>query len=265
MQSKFVVTVCLFVGVATLFLVLGRHGSSRENVGKHISHYTAKYMFSLDQKPISTKSATAFVLFAVSDLNAQLIARDSAPSSARILRFAVWGGCVGAPLLHIWYNFLASFFSNHFALLSLWPQAALMSTVDQAFFFPIYASLYFLYAAWTTGGTHIDAFLQVRRELGPLLARATLYWVPLNTLNFALIPLKHRVLFVCVAALFWNTYFSFFCSRGENSVNAKSSLVDDDVDDSERQDFLQADSTTLRVDGDAHLRNPRSSDVADVP
>jgi protein Mpv17 len=232
MHSRWTLPCVLLSGLAALLLSARKPGIAHN----FVAVYTAKYLWALEKRELATKSATALVLFSVSDAVAQIITSSSALSIVRVLRFAAWGSVMGAPLLHLWYNFLANFFGRHLAPLGVWYQAFLMSSVDQALFFPTYSSLYFLYAACSTGGSYIDAFIRVRRELWPLVARATLYWVPLNTLNFALIPLKHRVLFVCVAALFWNTYFSYYCSR---PIGKSGSRVND-----EREKLCEAGLTS---------------------
>lgn len=56
---------------------------------------------------------------------------------------------------------------------------------------------------------------QLRRELFPLVARASMFWVPSNTVNFAYSPPSLRVPIVCALSILWNTYFSFVTSRAK--------------------------------------------------
>lgn len=179
MHNPTILTGCLFVLGVTILVVYDR--SLFNPLLQILRDGLGHYMKALNSRPLFTKSCTAFVLFSVSDLNAQLIEnRGSKPSFLRVLRFAIWGSMVGAPLLHTWYLFLANFFTRYISL-DKWIQAFTMSAVDQTCFFPLYAAFYFLYAELTTGGTYTAAYVRCRTELRPLVARASIFWVPANT------------------------------------------------------------------------------------
>jgi hypothetical protein len=119
------------------------------------------YMASLAARPLSTKCLTALLLFTVADLVAQLMTAPGWPSGWRVLRFALWGALIAAPLLHVWYQFLNQFFSTHFLALGVWSNAIAQSAVDQGVYLPLSICFYYLYNALTTGGTHVDAYIKV--------------------------------------------------------------------------------------------------------
>lgn len=178
MRNRVVVVGCCFLALSALVLY---DSSLLGPFGDFLRSGTKRYMKLLYSKPLLTKIATAFILFSLSDMIAQLIeSRGATLSGLRILRFAVWGSMVGAPLLHTWYLFLANFFTRHISL-DKWAQAFTMSAVDQTFFFPLYAAFYFLYAELTTGGTCTVAYVRCCKHLRPLVARASIFWVPANT------------------------------------------------------------------------------------
>lgn len=129
-----------------------------QNAAVYVSR---SYVLALKSHPLQVKCATAFVLFAASDLLAQSMVSQGLPNVYRVLRFALWGALAAGPLLHIWYNFLNNFF-NGFNSIGVWQSAILMSIINELIFTPAYINLYFLFDALSQGQSHVDAYLKVR-------------------------------------------------------------------------------------------------------
>lgn len=54
---------------------------------------------------------------------------------------------------------------------------------------------------------------RIREDLPIVLVHNFYFWIPTNTINFWLVPLRHRVVFGATASMFWNFYLSMVGHR----------------------------------------------------
>ena len=88
-----------------------------------------------------------------------------------------------------------------------------MAMTDQGVFTPTYAILYYMYDSLTKGTSAIDGIRRFRKEGKRVVLNTWCFWLPANLLNFTLVPLEMRVLYVTSLAIPWNVYFSFITQK----------------------------------------------------
>lgn len=80
------------------------------SIGLHPKRWWGSYCTALDTKPLRIKAATAAVGFTLGDLMAQLATKPKGErfkcDLLRTVRLAVYGGLIGGPVGHFWYNYL---------------------------------------------------------------------------------------------------------------------------------------------------------------
>ena len=70
--------------------------------------------------------------------------------------------------------------------------------------------------------------LRLQDKYVEALKKNWILWPPVQTLNFTVVPLEHRVLVVNVVSLGWNCYLSWVNSQGSQPKEEKK--VDSKVD-----------------------------------
>ena len=176
-----------------------------------VSKFGASYAMCLQQRPILTKSATAGIIFALSDLFAQrLEKRDehAKPAShrpivwSRILSSAAVGFFYFGPAAHYWYDMI-------FRIL---PSTSLGSTIQKAalgqlFFGPTFTCIFFATGLMQLGQFSFpNWWRKIRSDLpGAWLAGAG-FWPLVDLVSFSLIQPQFIPLFVNLCSLVWTTY-----------------------------------------------------------
>ncbi|OAA62760.1 integral membrane protein mpv17 pmp22 family [Niveomyces insectorum RCEF 264] len=191
------------------------------------------YKACLASRPLLTQSATTAVLFATGDVVAQqlverrLAKKDDATTSAdgkgsasndgnndnnngvhdfaRTARMALYGGAVFGPAAATWYGLL----QRHVNLAT--PRRTMLARVaaDQGLFAPVFIGVFLGSMAVLEGGNPRDKLAKNYRSA--LTANYAL-WPAVQMVNFSVVPLEHRVLFVNVVSLGWNAYLSYLNS-----------------------------------------------------
>lgn len=125
---------------------------------------------------------------------------------ARTARFGFLGACLVAPCIHFWYRALA-------ARIPGTNMAAVVQRVswDQFFFTPLFLPVW-LTCLWGMEGHHAMDFTSIGarlQETMPVVMAANwALWIPAQSFNFAMVPLRYQVLYSNVVALLWNVYLS---------------------------------------------------------
>lgn len=78
--------------------------------------------------------------------------------------------------------------------------------VDQIIFAPFLTMLYFYLRALAEDRSLLRTTRELRREMGGIMTRSWMVWIPANIVNYGLVPLELRALFGSVVALFWNAF-----------------------------------------------------------
>lgn len=157
------------------------------------------YTRALKQRPVATKTLTAITLATVGDLLAQRTSgapRARADDYARTARFAAWAGLI-APLTHMW-----------FARLSRLPSPLLAAAADQLLWAPPFTAMFLFAMGAAEAGTVGEGVSRCRSSWRSVLLANWLVWMPVQALNFWLVPLPFQVLVTNVVGLGWSVALS---------------------------------------------------------
>lgn len=68
---------------------------------------------------------------------------------------------------------------------------------------------------WESEGENLQAIWQtMKKDWGRVIIAGAIVWPPAQMINFLVVPLPYRILFINLVGLGWSTYTSFVASRG---------------------------------------------------
>ncbi|CCF32955.1 sym-1 [Colletotrichum higginsianum] len=167
------------------------------------------YQARLAARPLLTQSITTAVLFATGDITAQQLVDKRGLEKhdfARTGRMALYGGVIFGPVATNWFKFL----QHNVVLKNKNAEILARVAVDQGVFAPVMISV-FLSSMATLEGSSIQEKLD--KNYKTALTSNYMLWPFVQMINFKLVPLHHRVLFVNVISIGWNSYLSFLNSQ----------------------------------------------------
>ena len=170
----------------------------------------ARYSRLLKNRPILTNSVVAATLFASGDVIAQWISPDEIAFD-RVLRNALYGGIIFGPIAARMYPYLAK--HVHFPRKANVPASNFKDTtvrvvVDQIVWAPFGIALY-MSCMGLMQSTPIDDIKKGLKQgwWSTVTANWTV-WPLVQMVNFAFVPVEHRVIVVSIVGVFWNAYLS---------------------------------------------------------
>jgi len=181
-----------------------RHGSNQASSFSLLTWYSTK----LDTHPLLTKGITSGLVSASGDIICQgLTGTDW--DMMRASRFALLGAALVAPVVHVWYGFLARRVPGvSFA------QVSKRVIADQLGIAPVFLNVW-LASMWTLEdvygvATDTRAFsLRIMEAAPSMLVANWMLWIPASAFNFRFVPVKYQVLTSNIVALLWNVYLSY--------------------------------------------------------
>jgi len=193
-----------------------------------ISYGWGIYSKLLIEKPLLTKSLTSCATNAFSDVLCQKVIittkeeeKDISTSASidkeRLGQAAVTGLIWSGPVTHYWYKLL---FGKLTASIKE-PITGLVVQIllDSIIFSPITVSGYFTLRS-IMEGSGIDG---IKDKLNTRLVKTVLgawkFWPAANVINFGLVPLEFRVLYMNVLSIFWSFYLTYV--NGQKIVSKK--------------------------------------------
>ena len=181
----------------------------------------------LMEKPLLTKSITSCATNAFSDVLCQKLIittkeeeKDTSTASIdkeRLGQAAVTGLLWSGPVTHYWYKILFGklTISINDPIIGLVVQILL----DSIIFSPITVSGYFTLRS-IMEGSGIEG---IKDKLSTRLVKTVLgawkFWPAANVINFGLVPLEFRVLYMNVLSIFWSFYLTYV--NGQKIVSKK--------------------------------------------
>ena len=155
-----------------------------------------------------TQSVTTAFLFAVGDVTAQQIVERGGTSNhdvVRTARMALYGGTVFGPAAATWYGIL----QRHIVLST--PRKTMLARVaaDQGIFAPVFIGVFLSSMAVLEGGSPKE---KIEKNYASALKANYMLWPAAQMVNFSVVPLEHRVLFVNLVSIGWNSYLSYLNS-----------------------------------------------------
>ena len=176
-----------------------------------LQHLSRRYTFCLEQYPIRTKSITAGLIFAMSDLLAQALSKSSRDDPAAVEDAIVWSrvwssAAVGffyfGPAAHYWYSWI-------FRIL---PSTSLFSTLQKAvlgqlFFGPSFTCIFFAMSLIQTRTFTLKNWLhKIRNDLPSAWLAGAGFWPIVDLVSYSYVPPQFIPLFVNICSFFWTTY-----------------------------------------------------------
>ncbi|KAJ1449336.1 hypothetical protein M885DRAFT_622642 [Pelagophyceae sp. CCMP2097] len=159
------------------------------------------YVGLLRAYPLRTNVATAVVVGGCGDALAQRI-EGTEIDKKRMTRVSGWGVYMGSSSV-VWYKFLDRFGGGVRGV-------ATKVLLNQVCMAPATNALFYLYAeAWKDEAGLFERYKK-RMEVHflPTMQQSIIAWVPIQTLNFAIVPLVLRPLFLNVAFVLWTANLS---------------------------------------------------------
>jgi len=191
------------------------------------------YNAALIRRPMAAQCATGAFLFGTGDVIAQQIIEKKGTDHdfMRTARLGFYGGALFAPIITKWYQML-----NNLQFKT--PTRALVYRVylDQAVLTPVAVAFFFGSMSILEGKGITEAKNRISSAYVPTLLRNWGVFVPAQIINFGLVPVHLRFLFVGVVSLFWNTYLS-----AVNAQQQTPSLIEEAAKISEMEEGGKAE------------------------
>jgi hypothetical protein len=173
----------------------------------------------LSARPLLTKSVTSAVLAGVSDSLTQRVESKIANDDTchrhdwiRTSHILTTGFVYSGPISHYWFALLERIVKFQNPVLGLAGRLLL----DALLFSPFTIAGYFTIRTLLEGKGYDAIRLKLQRAWAKSVLAAWKFWPAVNVVNFSIVPLPYRVLYVNVMALLWMGYLSF--------VNAQKSM-----------------------------------------
>ncbi|GKT41671.1 protein sym-1 [Colletotrichum spaethianum] len=167
------------------------------------------YQARLAARPLLTQSITTAVLFATGDITAQQLVDKRGLEKhdlGRTARMFLYGGAIFGPIATNWFKFL----QHNIVLKNKNAEILARVAVDQGVFAPVMIGVFLSSMATLEGGSVQE---KLDKNYKTALTSNYMLWPFVQMVNFKLIPLHHRLLFVNVISIGWNSYLSFLNSQ----------------------------------------------------
>ncbi|KAK3354734.1 hypothetical protein B0H65DRAFT_504758 [Neurospora tetraspora] len=164
------------------------------------------YKAKLAARPLLTQAVTTSILFGIGDITAQQLVDRRGLSNhdlTRTGRMVLYGGAVFGPAATTWFRFL-----QKRVVVPGSPNKTILARVacDQGLFAPTFIGI-FLGSMAVMEGTPVKEKLE--KNYWEALSTNWMVWPFVQLVNFKVVPLDHRVLFVNVISIGWNCYLSW--------------------------------------------------------
>lgn len=186
-----------FSAISTLFGSIGKFYSSQ-----------------LDLRPITTKSWTAGLIFALSDYLAQWIEKSKEEERSfdtkRLVFATIIGAFYFAPAAHYWYE----------TIFRILPGKGLLSTLQKAllgqvFFGPSFTCIFFASSLIQNGTFSLANWgTKIRNDLPGAWLAGSAFWPLVDVISYTLIPVRLIPLFINICSLVWTIYLSIVANQG---------------------------------------------------
>ena len=125
----------------------------------------------------------------------------------------LYGGLVFGPCAATWFKILQRYV--HFPGK---PNATILARVacDQGLFAPTFIGVFLSSMAVLEGSSPSE---KLGRSYGDALRTNYMIWPFVQLVNFKLVPLEHRLLFVNMISIGWNSYLSYLNSASEKKLD----------------------------------------------
>lgn len=160
------------------------------------------YVTLLKERPYSTNAVSATVVAVSGDALSQLV--EGKFDLRRNVKLGFWGFGWMGPVGALWYRYLEGQFGAG--------NIAIKVGVNQIVMAPLMNGLFYFYSeCWAVSPEPLVSRYRKRleHEFLPTIINSFFFWIPTQTINFALVPLHLRPLFLNVAFVLWTANISY--------------------------------------------------------
>lgn len=160
--------------------------------------------------PMAKAALTSGALSMLGDVCAQLLPQRNRIGKSgleldwvRMARMASFGLFFYGPYQYKWYGELDRRWPSSRGLTSFLAKV----TLNQVALSPVVLAVVF---AWNLGLTGQSNKIEgkIRNDLVPTMINGWKFWVPAASVNFAVVPLHHQVLYMSLCSVLWTAYLS---------------------------------------------------------
>jgi Mpv17 / PMP22 family len=233
--------------------------SSLSSVAATSGHLLQAYGNLLRQHPIATKGVTAAILASAGDAIAQWRSESDSYDLKRGAAFFTFGALYTGAFQHFWFTFMTSHISEWGNTLGFWgPErvsfpvdevidqwsewyryfdvvtqlehppsptalAAAKVVLNQLLVIPfVYMPLFFAFTGLVSGLDQNQSKARAESLYIPLLQRNWVFWLPVQFLQFLVIPQDYQIPFLSAASLVWTVILS---SIGSSAASPSSTVA----------------------------------------
>jgi len=188
------------------------------------------YYRQVQKRPMITQSTMASTMWVLGDCLAQNLENYNLPQNQkskpynylRTLKMGLIGLCWNGPFSSWWLRYLDRKFTS-----STHPKIIFKKLFfDQVFQNPTLTSGVILLVGLSNNLGLEKSIAVVRSDLLEVMYRGWIYWTTIQIVNFRMVPLNYRLLFVQIMAIIWNGYLSLTSNQSiENFVEGNSAVT----------------------------------------
>ena len=173
----------------------------------------------MSTSPLTTAAFTGFSVMSLGDAAAQFASDEPQFDAQRNVVSAVYSGGM-SPVFYTWYRLMDTIFGTAVSVRILIPKTILSQIVTTGVNNPVYLTWCNHMEAWSGAETTVDwaavrerTAAQITRELPNLYGFSMLFWLPVTSTNFALVPDHLRILFVSSCSVIWGGFVSYVAHK----------------------------------------------------
>ncbi|XP_055371416.1 mpv17-like protein [Condylostylus longicornis] len=126
----------------------------------------------------------------------------------RCLKYSIYGGFYTAPTVYAWIRIAQAVFPKNTL------QAGIQKAfVDQISYGPFAIASFYTGMSLLEGKTFDEALKELQTKFFSTWKVGAPVWFTLQTINFAYVPQKHRVVYISFFSLLWSTFLAYMKQR----------------------------------------------------
>ncbi|KAG0643875.1 hypothetical protein HOY80DRAFT_289859 [Tuber brumale] len=169
------------------------------------------------KRPYITQLLTSVAIYALGDLNAQLLfGGDEKYDALRTGRMVMIGSVFSIPS-YLWFTKLGQSFNFRSKILAISTRVL----VNQVFFTPLFLCAFFTLQNTFQAGRFVspkETVERLRKTIPAAYGNSCKLWPAVTAVNFWIVPFEYRALFGGVVAVGWNGYLSYLNQAVQTTV-----------------------------------------------